>query len=207
MNVRAGGGVCIATLDLARHPRCMSPTGQQSAALAVHVLGPEAACDTGLVDHLTGLINEVYATAESGLWRAGTARMTTSELAELIRAQEIAVATRHSEIVGSVHVHDAADGVSVFGALVSAPDQRNRGVGRALIAFAEQHSRERGMHTMRLELLVPREWRHPTKEFLKGWYGRLGYRLVRTGSLDDDYAHLAPRLATACDLTIYEKPL
>ena len=39
--------------------------------------------------------------------------------------------------------------------LVAAPDQRGTGVGRALIDFAEQHSRERGRRAMQLELLAP----------------------------------------------------
>ncbi len=60
---------------------------------------------------------------------------------------------------------------------------------------------------VQLELLVPRQWRHPSQEFLRAWYGRLGYRLVRTTTLDEDYPHLAPLLATACDLEIHEKPL
>jgi hypothetical protein len=34
-----------------------------------------------------------------------------------------------------------------------------------------------------------------------------GYRLIRTGSIDDAYPHLAPLLATPCDLAVYEKPL
>ncbi|HZC14808.1 MAG TPA: hypothetical protein VE270_12385 [Thermoleophilaceae bacterium] len=80
-------------------------------------------------------------------------------------------------------------------------------MGRALVAFAEEQSRERGRRAMQLELLVPRAWLHPSKEFLKAWYGRMGYRLVRTGRMDDAYPHLAPLLATPCDFTIYEKPL
>ena len=60
---------------------------------------------------------------------------------------------------------------------------------------------------MQLELLLPRTWKHPSKEFLKAWDGRIGYRRIRTGSLDDAYPHLAPLLATTCDLAIYEKPL
>ena len=60
---------------------------------------------------------------------------------------------------------------------------------------------------MQLELLVPRGWRHPSKEFLEAWYGRRGYRLIRTGSIDDAYPELAPLLATPCDLAVYEKPL
>ena len=91
--------------------------------------------------------------------------------------------------------------------LVSAPGHRGNGVGRDLVDFAEQHSRERGMRTIQLELLVPTAWQHSTKEFLKAWYGRIGYRQVRTSSIDDNYPHLAPLLATPCELTIYEKPL
>ena len=91
--------------------------------------------------------------------------------------------------------------------LVAAPEQRSTGIGRALVAFAERHSRESGRRMMQLELLLPRTWQHPTKEFLKTWYGRIGYRPVRTGSMQAAYPHLAPLLATPCDLAVYEKPL
>jgi hypothetical protein len=46
-----------------------------------------------------------------------------------------------------------------------------------------------------------------SKEFLKAWYGRRGYRIARTGRVDDAYPQLAPLLATACDLEVHEKPL
>ena len=91
--------------------------------------------------------------------------------------------------------------------LAAAPEQRSAGVGRALLDFAEEHSRERGRRTMRLELLVPLGWEHPSKEFLKGWYGRRGYRVTGSGSMDELYPQLAGRLACPCDLLIYEKPL
>jgi GNAT superfamily N-acetyltransferase len=185
----------------------MSTNDQQPAAVAVRLLRTADSRDARLVDHVTSLVNDVYATAESGLWRDGAPRTTAAEVAELIRAQQIAVATRHGQIAGSVRLHNVADDLSEFGMLVAAPDQRGTGVGRALVAFAEEHSRERGLRAIQLELLVPRAWRHPSKEFLKAWYGRLGYRPVRSGSIDDNYPHLAPLLATPCDLNIYEKPL
>jgi GNAT superfamily N-acetyltransferase len=175
--------------------------------MVIHLLEPIDAHDAQLVDRLTALVNDVYETAESGLWRDGTTRTTPAELAELIAAGQIAVASRDGHVVGSVRVHDVSDDASELGMLVSAPDQRGTGVGRALIDFVERRSRDRGRRTIRLELLVPRGWRHPTKEFLKAWYGRRGYRLSRTGHLGDAYPHLAPLLATPCDLTIYEKPL
>jgi GNAT superfamily N-acetyltransferase len=185
----------------------MSTNDQQPAAVAVRLLRAADSRDARLVDHVTSLVNDVYASAESGLWRDGAPRTTAAEVGELIHAEQIAVATRHGQIAGSVRLHDVADDLSEFGMLVAAPDQRGTGVGRALVAFAEEHSRERGLRAIQLELLVPRAWRHPSKEFLKAWYGRLGYRPVRTGSIDDNYPHLAPLLATPCDLEIHEKRL
>jgi hypothetical protein len=75
------------------------------------------------------------------------------------------------------------------------------------VDFAEQHSREGGLHAMQLELLVPRGWRHPGEEFLTSWYGWIGYRLIRIRSIDDAHPHLGPLLATPCDLQVHEKPL
>ncbi len=91
--------------------------------------------------------------------------------------------------------------------LAAAPEQRGVGVGRALLDFAEERSRQRGRRAMQLELLVPRGWRHPSKEYLRSWYGHRGYRLSRTTTLDEAYPHLAPLLATPCELEIHAKPL
>jgi GNAT superfamily N-acetyltransferase len=176
------------------------------AGLAIELLGAEDSRNARLVGQLADLINHVYAVAEAGLWIDGATRTTANEMAELIAAGEIAVARRGGELVGSVRIRDVADDASEFGMLVAAFEQRGTGVGRALVEFAERRTRERGRRAMQLELLVPREWQHPSKEFLKAWYGRIGYRLIRTGSMADAYPHLAPMLATPCDLLGYEKP-
>jgi GNAT superfamily N-acetyltransferase len=173
----------------------------------IRLLDASDSRDTQLVERLAALINEVYEQAESGLWRNGARRTTVPVLAELIAAREIAVATVGGELAGSVRIHDVSDDTSEFGMLVAAPDQRGNGVGSALLDFAEERSRDRGLRAIQLELLLPREWQHPSKEFLKAWYGRRGYRLVRTGSIDGPYPQLAPLLATPCDLTVHEKPL
>jgi GNAT superfamily N-acetyltransferase len=182
-------------------------TDAEPATVSVGHLDATAGDVAGLVDWLTRLINDVYAVAERGLWRDGATRTTASELAGLIAAGEIAVATRDGRITGSVRIHDVAVDTSEFGMLVADPDQRGIGIGRDLVEFAERQSRERGLSAMQLELLVPRGWRHPNKEFLKAWYGRRGYRLTGVASFEDAHPHLAPLLATACDLTVYEKPL
>ena len=179
-----------------------------SHEISVRLLDEAAGRDAGLVDHVTGLVNGVYATAERGLWREGTARTTDSELAELIAARQIAVATTpDGPVVGCVRVHEVSRGVAEFGMLAAAPAHRGAGVGRALVDFVEQDSREQGRRAIQLELLVPRGWRHPSKEFLKSWYGRRGFGIIHTRSVDDAHPHLAPMLATPCDIEVHEMPL
>jgi GNAT superfamily N-acetyltransferase len=187
--------------------RADSLIGALEAGLAIEMLDAADSRDAQLVGRLADLINHVYAVAEAGLWVEGAKRTTPDELAELIAAGEIAVARRDGEVAGSIRIRDVADGASEFGMLVAAFEQRGSGVGRGLVEFAEQRTRDRGRRALQLELLVPREWEHPSKEFLKGWYGRIGYRVIRTGSMADAYPHLAPLLATPCDLIGYEKPL
>jgi GNAT superfamily N-acetyltransferase len=180
---------------------------QPAGPITVGLLEAARSDDAAFVEQLTDLINDVYAVAERGLWREGATRTTPSELAELIRAGQIGVATRRAQVLGSVRVHDVSGDTSEFGMLVAAVEHRSTGVGRALVDFAERRTRERGRRAMQLELLVPRAWSHPTKEFLKAWYWRIGYRISRTGSIEDAYPHLAPLLATPCDLEIHAKPL
>jgi GNAT superfamily N-acetyltransferase len=176
-----------------------------SDAITIRLL--DTADDDAFADALSDLINRVYATAERGLWRDGATRTTPSQLAGLIRAGEIAIATRGERIAGSVRVREVAPGTGEFGMLVAAPELRGSGVGGARVALAERHSRDRGLHAMQLELLVPRDRPHPSKEFLRAWYARCGYRRLLTRSFEDAYPHMAPLLAAPCELEVHEKPL
>ena len=178
---------------------------EQAETVEIELLARDAGDDA--VAEVTDLVNRVYAVAEEGLWRQGTPRTTRSETAEFVRAGEIAVARLDGRIVGSVRIQQLDGGVGEFGMLAADPGHRGAGIGGGLIRFAERLSRERGSGTMQLELLVPKDWTHPTKKFLHEWYTRLGYRVVRTGSIDEQYPALAPRLATPCDFVIYHRKL
>ncbi|GII53961.1 GNAT family N-acetyltransferase [Planotetraspora thailandica] len=175
--------------------------------VSVEPLLAAANADAALVERLTTLVNEVYAVAEKGLWADGYARTTPGEIAALVGAGEIAVARVDGRIVGCVRVQDLDEHTGEFGMLAADLDHRGAGVGRALVAFAEGRSRDLGRRTMQLELLVPRGWAHPSKEFLAGWYGRLGYRRVDVGAIEEAHPTLAPLLATPCDYLVYRKDL
>jgi GNAT superfamily N-acetyltransferase len=170
-------------------------------------LAPADADDPALTARLTDLINEVYQVAEKGLWLDDAQRTTVTEVTALIRAGQIVVARLGGEVVATIRIQrlDAATGE--FGQLAVASARHGSGLGRRLVDYAEQHSRSEGCTTMQLELLVPRGWTHPSKARLAQWYERLGYRVIRTGSIIEDFPHLAPLLATGCDFLIYHKDL
>jgi GNAT superfamily N-acetyltransferase len=173
----------------------------------IGLLSPAAAEDTVLVSALTNLINDVYAAAEDGLWADGASRTNAGEVADIVRAGEIATAGHSGRLLGCIRIRRLEGGVSEFGMLAVASSHRGTGIGRELVRFAERVSRDAGDHTMQLELLVPREWRHPSKEFLARWYARIGYEVVRTGSTNEFYPELTPLLATPCDFVVYRKDL
>ena len=163
--------------------------------------------DAAYVTQLVELINRVYADAEKGLWHEGVERTDRDEVAAIIEAGELAAARSDGRLVGAVRVQRLDPGLAEFGMLVASPQHRSVGIGRDLVAFAEGWARRHGLGRMQLELLVPQTWTHPVKEFLRGWYTRIGYRYVRTDRLADAYPALQPRLATPCDFVIYQKTL
>jgi GNAT superfamily N-acetyltransferase len=110
-------------------------------------------------------------------------------------------------IVGCIRIQQLDHRLGEFGMLAADPARRGKGVGRELIRFAEDRCRQRGMAVMQLEVLVPRGWSHPVKEFLHAWYTRIGYEPVRRGSIEESYPHLSALLATPCDFVVYHKAL
>ncbi|HEX9624735.1 MAG TPA: GNAT family N-acetyltransferase [Streptosporangiaceae bacterium] len=169
-----------------------------------------------MVSALTRLINDVYRVAEDGLWVTGAARTTVAEVTTLIRAGQVAIGEVDGRLAGDVvdgrlagcvRIQELGDGVGEFGMLAVAPGRRGTGLGRELVRFAEQTCRDRDCHTMQLELLVPRDWTHPSKQFLDDWYTRIGYEPVRIARIEESYPDLTPLLACACDFVIYRKSL
>jgi GNAT superfamily N-acetyltransferase len=188
------------------------PTGQDRGrddgpTLGIEVLPSTSAEDQRLVGELTDLVNEVYAVAEDGMWVDGATRTDTDEMAEMIAADQIAEARLDGQVVGTIRIQQLDDRTGEFGMLAADPAHRGEGVGRALVSFAEELTSQRGLALMQLELLMPRDWSHPTKDFLHAWYTRIGYQPVRKGRIDEAYPHLAPLLATPCDFVVYHKAL
>jgi GNAT superfamily N-acetyltransferase len=163
--------------------------------------------DLDVMAQLAELVNRSYAASEKGMWLDGAARTTPEDVAEMARGRKVAVARLGGRIVGCIRIEGVDERAAEFGMLAADLDHRGVGIGRELVLFAEGRSRDAGFATMRLELLVPREWAHPSKEFLAAWYTRMGYRSFRRRTVEESYPELAPWLATPCDFVTYRKNL
>lgn len=166
-----------------------------------------SSADRVVVERVAALVNDVYAESEKGLWRGSADRTSGDEVAGFVAAGEVAVGFVDGDLAGAVRVRRLDDVTGEFGMLAADPARRGLGVGRELVRFAEAASRDAGCRAVQLELLVPRDWTHPSKQFLAEWYERLGYRVTHRADFAGDYPHLAPLLATPCDFLVYRKEL
>ncbi|MEZ5756711.1 MAG: GNAT family N-acetyltransferase [Emcibacteraceae bacterium] len=160
------------------------------------------------IKRITDLINQVYADAESDLWKAGMANRTNNEEVEnFIREKMLIIAEKDGYIVGVCKISIESDEIGEFGMLAADPAMRGIGIGRKLVNAAESWARHTGFKTMRLELLTPRHWKNDSKEFLKVWYDRLGYKPSYTLPFEELFAHRINDFATDCDFTVWLKKL
>jgi GNAT superfamily N-acetyltransferase len=173
----------------------------------VKLLARDEASDGALVEELARIVNEAYAVGEAGLWVEGATRITPPEIAEAIRSGGMLAATLDGLVVGCAYIRPLDEGTADLGLISAAPDQWGSGIGRELVRSAEELMRSRGVTTMQLELLVPKEWVHPEKERLRSWYTRLGYRVVRSAPFEQVAAHLKSQLAAPCEFLIFQKQL
>jgi GNAT superfamily N-acetyltransferase len=173
----------------------------------VQLLPTNAASDEALVVAVARVINDAYAVGEDGLWAPGTPRTSPAEVVEAIRAGEMLVSRADGEVAGCARVRPLDAATADLGFVSVAPDHWGGGLGRELVAAAEDLVRSRGVGTMQLELLVPRGWVHPHKDRLRAWYTRLGYETVRTAPFEEIATHQASQLATPCEFLVFRKSL
>ncbi|KAG6017778.1 hypothetical protein E4U54_003383 [Claviceps lovelessii] len=205
----------------------------QASGLEIRIGDASAANDAPSVTSLARIVNDAYEEVEADIFLAGYRRTDEAQIVKLIQEGCLAIAylpvddkppshaakstnstnptslSRASCVkpVGCLFVKQISAQLGNFGMLAVESQYRGRGLGRAMIDFAENHCREKGCTAMQMELLVPTSFAHAVKLRMQDWYQRLGYRIVKLGSFDQDYPSLAIRLATPVDYKVFEKAL
>jgi GNAT superfamily N-acetyltransferase len=174
--------------------------------VTVEVVPAELAGDQQLIATLVGIVNRAYVTAEADMWTRALPRTNPAELAEAVANGEVAAARVEGELAGSVFTRLLDERTGWFGALAVDPGFDGRGLGRELVAFAEEHARRRGADTMQLELLVPDPPLAHT-ERLAAWYAALNYLHVEDRQLAELDADSVQYAAAPIHVRVMRKAL
>ncbi|KAI0418595.1 hypothetical protein F5X98DRAFT_113378 [Xylaria grammica] len=194
----------------------------------IEVPPSEAADDKQLTEALTVLVNAVYSSAERGIYKTDFERTSAEDVAELLRAGELAIAylprpkddkdddvqggssfhqTRGTPI-GCISMKQISPTAGEFGMLAVDPAYRSGGVGGDLVRFAEERCyRDFGLGAMRLELLAPVHFEHIGKTRLQAWYERLGYAHIELRDFQKAYPRLYELLSGPTEFRVFEKKL
>lgn len=195
--------------------------------LQIRIADKSVAEDAHLVGSLTRIVNDAYGEVEADIFLPGYRRTDEAEIVKLIQEGCLAIAylpagesltsdttdwtplpsTPSFRPVGCVSVKQLSARLGNFSMLALQLKNRGGGLGRAMIDFAEKHCRENGCTVMQMELLVPTSFEHAVKPRMQAWYQRMGYRMVKLGSFNEDYPSLATQLAGPADYKVFEKAL
>lgn len=120
-------------------------------------------------DAIVGLVNEAYKV--EAFFVAGD-RVSRADVESIVRAGECLVADEGARVVACIHV-SSDSGRGYFGMLAVSPDVQGRGLGRRLIAAAEDRARSAGCAVMDIKVVNLRT-------DLIAFYERLGYAATGT---------------------------
>jgi GNAT superfamily N-acetyltransferase len=133
-------------------------------------------------ERLFNIIRIAYAETEKEVWGEGYVRVSRENLKQHLEDDEILIALIHDEIVGGLRVYEKEPGCWTFGLLGADFEHKGKGIGRALIAAAEERAKSAGGTEMSIEILRAIDIDTDFKVNLANWYQRLGYEY--TGKVD-----------------------
>jgi GNAT superfamily N-acetyltransferase len=122
-------------------------------------------------------------------------RIDVPGVRELMAKGTFLLAENGAEPLGCAYVEKREER-SYLGLLAVAPGRQGTGLGRRLVATAEQYARQAGCAAMDLRIISPRE------KVLVPFYARLGYTGHGTASLDSAIPAKVP-----CHYVLMSKPL
>jgi len=130
-----------------------------------------------------------YAQTEVEIWGENYARISKEDFKEIVIAEEMLIAYKDQQVVGCVRLLKMKEDIYSFGLLAVDFAIKGQGIGRKLVASAEERAIAFGAKFMDIEILKATDIRVQCKIDLHNWYTRLGYVYFGT----DSFVALKPK--------------
>lgn len=158
-------------------------------------------------ENIIPLANQVYYDSEREFWKEGYYRIDEPAYKEYVENEWLWVGETDEQIVGCVLLKPVDQTTTSFSMLICHPDHRKKGIGKRLVRFVFEEAVRGGYEKMQLELLSPANWVHVEKEFLKTWYGSLGFTLIKEVDFLDYYPEHGRFMKCPLIFSLYEMAL
>lgn len=163
--------------------------------------------EPGACAQVVALVNAAFLATEGPLWVPGAERTSEAEVAGVAAAGQLhGILGDTGAPLGVVRLEIRGTRAEL-GMLAVAPQAEGRGLGTALVRYAEAQASAAGADLMRLTVARPRDGALASKEKLGAWYPRLGYTRTDTVPLPELYPHLVVWFAVPTVFDVYERTL
>ena len=153
------------------------------------------------------MANDVYYSSEREFWKEGYYRVNEKEYNHFVEEKWLYLAEIDKTLVGCVLMKPVDKVTTSFSMLICHPEHRKKGIGKKLVDHVFKTAYEKKYHKMQLEILSPLHWVHEEKEFLKTWYGTLGFKLIKEVDFLDYYPTHDRYMKCPLLFSLYEKDL
>lgn len=123
--------------------------------------------------------DQIYFQNEKEFWEKEYYRISKDDCITLIKKKELFVLANQKEILGFVCIKNSLDDLS-FSMLTVIEKYQKNGLGNLILKHIIEKAEADDFKTISLEILCPKNWEHPQKEFLIKWYEKMEFNYTRS---------------------------
>lgn len=145
----------------------------------------------------TTIINEAYKSDEAGIWIKDFSRTNLEEISSYIKKEEMFGWFKNKQLVSVIRI-ESINNEAHLGMVSIKKAYKGEGIPSMLFKHTHELLLDRGVQKVNLDLLMPKNWKHPNKEKLFSWYSRLGYEMQNETPFEEVFKEGLKFLATDC---------
>ena len=131
--------------------------------------------------------DQIYFKNEQDFWKEKYYRISEEDCLKLHENNELYVLEKDKQILGFFTLKLINQEIANFSMLTVIEKHQRKGYGNVMLNYIFDHSVEKGLKKISLELLCPKGWIHPQKKILQEWYSSRGFKYHSVCMFEDLY--------------------
>ncbi len=158
-------------------------------------------------DQLYELTRIAYAETESEMFGEDYIRIKKDEYQDFIDLNQIIYAMIDNVVVGGIRHYQVGEGTYSFGLLSVDFNYARKGIGQALIDEVENIAKSNAYHSIKIEILRPKDIDLAAKKLIGDWYQRINYNYQDSATFEEIVPQKKGLSIVPCIFDFYLKKL